>query len=648
MVPVNPGADLRERRHPRARRQVRVTSEPASAAQPLSARVIPAQARSPDGAAGPPAVPPAAPPVAAADALLDPPTAVADPAGAAGADPTSTAAAPVTPPVVPGQFGASGGVPARVGPPLASAAPGAAPVAPPVVPAQARPPDGVPAQARPPDGVPAAGPVVSPAGPPLGSPAAYHGPAPFPPPGGWLPPAPRLPANLPGSRGLPVPLTPQPPGSRDDLERTRRTLKRTLLAAVLGLLAFVGVGGGVSAAIALRPTQAGRATFVDQLRPEVRDRALADALERRATAVKAHDKSAFLADVYGGDAAFRIRQETTYENLTKLPLAEFGYGLHPTLNYQTLIPDSVRQRYHGMVRAPGVTVRHRIDGVDDRTVSAPWVPIFALIDGRWWLVGEATDKSLPLGAGGQAWDGGQLAVVRSRRVVGVFSADHGDNPNDVLLMSEQALDRVALVRPGGWTGRILLIAVRDRNVFDTYFGRNPDRVGQVAAIAVPYYTGVADWDHGSTYAATRIIFNPDQLSAAPDQLSSDLVHEFTHAAMAPVTTPSTPTWLVEGFAEYVSYRGRDISASALRQALRGVPTTDLVAGDSFYETASSYVTAWLACRMIAERFGEARLMRLYEAFRVQHSEDAAVREVLGISRATLVKQWQDYVDRYRG
>jgi len=254
---------------------------------------------------------------------------------------------------------------------------------------------------------------------------------------------------------------------------------------------------------------------------------------------------------------------------------------------------------------------------------------------------------LPSGVGGQPWDAGPVAVERANRVVGVFSASY-PNRSRLMRLAEDALDRVAKVRPAEkWAGKIFVIAVKDDAVFDAYFGSAPERVDQVAAIAVPHYNQVHEWVNSAEYSATRIIFNPDELEEDSQQLGDDLTHEFTHAAMAPATTGWTPTWLVEGFAEYVSYKGASIVQSRLRQALKGVATDDLYGGDKFYDEPMNYITAWLACRMISEKYGEAKLIELYEKFQSTSVEDTVVNQVLGISRAQLVTDWQAYVAKQR-
>jgi hypothetical protein len=458
---------------------------------------------------------------------------------------------------------------------------------------------------------------------------------------------PYAPPAIPGQ--YPPPNAPLPPSTRP-----RRGRWLAAVAAVVAVLAFVGVGGAAAVAISETAAVSGSARVLagppdapaGTVPGTTRDQALDALLGRRAAALAARNAGAFMADVDRADEEWVKRQETVYDNMTKLPLLDVGFKLNRAAGYDNEIPATIRNQYGHEVRAAAVTTTYRIEGVDDGPVAVPWVPIFALVSGAWKLVGEATGKALPSGVGGQPWDAGTVVVERSSRVVGVFSASSRERAR-VMRLAEQALDRVAKVRPGGWVGKVFVVAVRDRAVFDAYFGAAPERVDQVAAIAVPHYNEVHEWTNTAEYAATRIIFNPDELDENSDQLGDDLTHEFTHAAMAPVTTGWTPTWLVEGFAEYVSYKDAEILQSRLRQALKGVATDDLHGGDKFYDEPMNYITAWLACRMIAETYGEAKLVALYERFQHTSVEDNVVSQALGISRAQLIKDWQSYVARQR-
>lgn len=467
----------------------------------------------------------------------------------------------------------------------------------------------------------------------------YPQPGPPQPPRQWPGPPPRW--------AVPQPAYP-PPYSAHLPERPRRTWQWPILTALLVISALVALcGAGAAVAAARQGSEPVSVTFVGQMAPQARDRALQAILDRRAAAVKAHDKAAFMADVDSTDAAFARIQEQEFDNLGKLPFGQFKYTLETNNNYDALVDAQLRARFHTLVRAPAVSVLYQLQGLDSQSVAAPWTPVLGLRGDRWLLAAELSDKNLPTGAGGQPWDGGPITLVRSNRVLAVLSAEDGGRSERLLKMAELSLDRVAAVRKGGWAGKILVTAVQDRKIFDAYFADSPDRVAQVAAIAVPYYTQVPAWHAEPEYAATRVVFNPDQLTADENELFHDLTHEFTHAAMGPVTTGFTPSWLVEGLAEYVPFKTEKVPSSYLHRVLDGLKTDALPEDDKFYDEPRNYILAWLACRLIAERFGEAKLLTLYEAFRNTPAQFTVLPQVLGISLDAFTAMWSSYVTRAR-
>jgi hypothetical protein len=427
--------------------------------------------------------------------------------------------------------------------------------------------------------------------------------------------------------------------------RPRRGGLGPVLATLLTLAAVLTVGGGATAVATTQRTGGGAAggAFVGELRPQARAATLGALLDRRAKAVRDHDKPAFLADVDGADQTFLRQQEQQFDNLTRLPLAEFRYSLQGDVHYDTLIPAAVRSRYHSVVQTVAVTVLYRVDGVDPEPVGAPWVPILGVEGGRWRLAGEVRDARLPTGTNGQAWETGPITVLRSERVVLVLSADDAGRAPDMLRMAETGLDHVAAVRRGGWAGKIMITAVQDPRLFTTYFADNPDHVGRVAAIAVPYYAQVPDWRAKPRYVTTRVVFNPREFRADSTDLTHDLTHEFAHAAMGPVTADSTPLWLVEGFAEYVAYKSEQASGLFVKRLLDGFPTGSAPPSANFYGDARNYVLGWLACRMIVERYGEAKLIALYETA----GGGTAAQRVLGIDEKTLNERYVSYVEKAR-
>ena len=115
-----------------------------------------------------------------------------------------------------------------------------------------------------------------------------------------------------------------------------------------------------------------------------------------------------------------------------------------------------------------------------------------------------------------------------------------------------------------------------------------------------------------------------------------------------------PIWLSEGFADYVAYSAtsvavRIVAGDVLDDVRDGdAPTRlpedrDFDAGEG--DVAAAYEGAWLACRMIAQRYGEERLVRLYEALSDSTGPGwpEETRDVLGVPAQRLVRQWRAYL-----
>jgi hypothetical protein len=441
-------------------------------------------------------------------------------------------------------------------------------------------------------------------------------PPPFPP---YLPVAPPFPAPAPRRTGLVL----------------RVALGLLLVAALCcGLgdtVLFVGGGNG-------RVT----ATFADD---EV---ALTGLLQRRAEAVNKHDEAAFLADVDQSDQHFVERQRTEYQNLVALGLSSFTLTLSRPNGY-AVDDQSLVRRYGGWLREVGVTVRYQVAGLDTVEDAEPWVPIFAMTGGHWLLAGEeSAGGSRPLGTGGQPWEARPVTVVKSAHVVAVISKEDADIAPHLLDLAERGVNNVMTVRPGNWPGKLLVVAVTDQKVFDSYFDSSPDKLAQVEAVTIPRYNFVPEWQDTARFTVSRVVFNPAMLGRADDELQHTLTHEFTHVAFGPVTSGSTPNWLVEGMAEYVAYATEKVPAYFPGAAARHVASATTLPDDgSFYDSADNYILGWLAVKLIAEKYGRDKAVALYEWFTSHSDEDAGFRAVLGTSREQFIQDWLDYQKKLR-
>ncbi|CAM5737028.1 Lipoprotein OS=Streptomyces tendae OX=1932 GN=GUR47_11800 PE=4 SV=1 [Streptomyces tendae] len=137
-----------------------------------------------------------------------------------------------------------------------------------------------------------------------------------------------------------------------------------------------------------------------------------------------------------------------------------------------------------------------------------------------------------------------------------------------------------------------------------------------------------------------------------------LTHETTHVATRADTTSATPLWLSEGYADWVGYRDSARAAAEaapeLADAVAGGEVPARLPADEDFgftadakELARAYEGGWLACRMIAEQWGEDRLDAFYRSVGA-HGERAgavedAMRKVLGTTQEDFTARWREYL-----
>ena len=125
-------------------------------------------------------------------------------------------------------------------------------------------------------------------------------------------------------------------------------------------------------------------------------------------------------------------------------------------------------------------------------------------------------------------------------------------------------------------------------------------------------------------------------------------HEAAHVATDAPSSLSPP-WLLEGLADYVALRGIDLPDSVtagqiIRQVRKqGAPdalpsSQDFATGDT--HLGAVYEAAWVLCRVLAERGGQAALLDLYEATSDDGRLQPALRQGFGWSETDLLSAWQ--------
>jgi hypothetical protein len=180
-----------------------------------------------------------------------------------------------------------------------------------------------------------------------------------------------------------------------------------------------------------------------------------------------------------------------------------------------------------------------------------------------------------------------------------------------------------------------------------------DDLRQIAAV-----TAAELGPEGGPPLGERIVVVPAQFAALDARARTVVVrHELTHLATGPVTSSSTPFWLSEGFADHVGHLGSgEAPASAageLAAEIRAGKVPDRLPGEGDFAAesprlAQAYQSAWLACRLIAERVGEDGLARFYRTVSggpgdADASLDSGLRSVLGLTTDQFVALWRAYL-----
>jgi hypothetical protein len=194
-----------------------------------------------------------------------------------------------------------------------------------------------------------------------------------------------------------------------------------------------------------------------------------------------------------------------------------------------------------------------------------------------------------------------------------------------------------------WSSPVVVEVPSSAADLDTTLGAEPGTYAGIAAVTAP--VGRASDADGPVH----VFVNPE-VSEGLRRAGAEVVmsHELTHVATDAVRRPVEP-WLLEGFADFVALRDtrlpdRVTLGRAIDAARRdGIP--DALPGAADFDTRgrdlqARYEEAWLACRVIADRLGEQRLVQVHHAVGAGRPLAAALRRA-GLPQPVLVRAWQE-------
>jgi hypothetical protein len=216
--------------------------------------------------------------------------------------------------------------------------------------------------------------------------------------------------------------------------------------------------------------------------------------------------------------------------------------------------------------------------------------------------------------------------------------------------ADRAVAAVDRVWSAPWSHRVVLVVPASLAEMKTLAGNGGAGLDQIAALTTGERIGGT-----SGTEADRVLLNPGAFSRlTPLGRRVVLTHETTHVATRAVTRTFPVSWLSEGFADYVGYLDTGVpvevaAEDALTQVRAGRIPSHLPSDDDFdaasRDVSPAYSQAWLACRLIARRHGQAALVAFYRQVAGSVTGDAATAlaagwSVLGTDAAAFLRDWQ--------
>jgi hypothetical protein len=291
--------------------------------------------------------------------------------------------------------------------------------------------------------------------------------------------------------------------------------------------------------------------------------AIQELLDRRADALVARDKDAFMGTIAQSSPQFVKRQSHLFDWMANVPLESYRL-IADWAKFGDLVRDMDKARYPEAqaVAIPVTEERYRLKGLDSRPAAEDIFYTYVNVNGT-WLVAEDRDlEDMGLDSARHLWDFGPIQVQRAGRFA-VMTHPCRQQPTCARLpagMGTLLTAAAARVRRY-WQGpmpRAVAVLVPDtarelRRMLQATF----DLTNFVAFA----YTTVDDPDRGFGFSGPRIVLNWRSLESRSDvSTESVLAHELLHVVTRSTSGPLVPVFVEEGFADFV---GNDASPASL-------------------------------------------------------------------------------------
>jgi hypothetical protein len=365
-------------------------------------------------------------------------------------------------------------------------------------------------------------------------------------------------------------------------------------------------------------------------------------LAKRAKALLAGDRAAFLATVDRRQRSWYRKQATLFERMRTAPFSAFAYHV-----LDQRADTRLRRRYRAEeVEVARVQARYRFRGQDASPVLARYSYTFALTRSGWRIAGDGDDRFRGRDDV-EIWDSGPVRTVRSARTLIVHHPGQEVLARRLLRVADKGYGQVGAAWTGRWERKAVILVPHDEREAERLVGaRDLSRVAAVASSSVE--SGAADRVLGN-----RIVVNTANVSGYNElNLQILITHEMTHVATRTLGD-GVPLLLVEGFADWAALKPLGYPFRVTRPALArlGSRFDGALPRDAEFrgpQAAVAYDEGSAFCLWVAETAGPAKLQALYRQFAgsdppTSAQLDRGFRRALGISRRTAEGRWAAWV-----
>ncbi|MYW05347.1 hypothetical protein [Streptomyces sp. SID3343] len=384
-------------------------------------------------------------------------------------------------------------------------------------------------------------------------------------------------------------------------------------------------------------------------------------VEGHTSALAAGDQAGFLNRLDPATPALGTDRKRLFDNLRKVP---FDTARWTVTAAEFTAADGSSVRTSGTAAAWPVTgtldvgFEHAIAGVDVANVRELYVWKVRCVDPAdactVTAVEGGKDTQRRLSGYPAPWDLWDLSVEKRAHVV--LMGPKADAA--VLRGRATAAENAAVYTLGAWKGGpgtspgFALVLTSSRKSFTKLYSSE----------------SIRDWAAGYALSlpgekipvgGARLVVDDEELSYDADFTRSLLRHEMTHALVATLFRYSgageTPTWLIEGFADWQadadrpiagSLSARDIRTQVDRRKFTGkVPTDEDFETDDTDRVEHAYNLSHLAVRYLGDTYGAAKVGQFLTAAYAgtYDSVDIAMKTILGVEFEEFQTSWAAWV-----